>query len=78
MVPDDVPRGLSDVERAIFRRRCGSDDGRPLTLEEVAYEFGVTHERIREIEGKVLNNFRHPNRARLFFRAATGPWFADE
>jgi RNA polymerase primary sigma factor len=44
--------------------RFGLDDGRPRTLEEVGKHFGVTRERIRQIEAKALRKLRHPSRAK--------------
>ena len=44
--------------------RASSDDGRARTLEEVGKEFGVTRERIRQIEAKALRKLRHPSRAK--------------
>ncbi|WP_083931756.1 RNA polymerase sigma factor RpoD [Nocardiopsis salina] len=54
---------LSDREQRVIRLRFGMVDGRPRTLEEVGREFGVTRERIRQIEAKTLAKLRHPSRA---------------
>jgi len=54
---------LPDREQRIIRLRFGMVDGRPRTLEEVGREFGVTRERIRQIEAKTLAKLRHPSRA---------------
>ncbi|WP_049571255.1 RNA polymerase sigma factor RpoD [Nocardiopsis sp. SBT366] len=54
---------LSERERRIIRLRFGLADGHPRTLEEVGREFGVTRERIRQIEAKTLAKLRHPSRA---------------
>ncbi|HJE58754.1 MAG TPA: sigma-70 family RNA polymerase sigma factor, partial [Nocardiopsis listeri] len=54
---------LSDRERRIIRLRFGLADGHPHTLEQVGREFGVTRERIRQIEAKTLAKLRHPSRA---------------
>jgi RNA polymerase primary sigma factor len=54
---------LSDRERKIVRMRFGLDDGQARTLEEVGKEFGVTRERIRQIESKTLAKLRHPIRS---------------
>jgi RNA polymerase primary sigma factor len=55
--------GLNDRERAVMRLRFGLDDGQARTLEEVGKEFGVTRERIRQIESKTLAKLRHPQRS---------------
>ncbi|WP_026120551.1 RNA polymerase sigma factor RpoD [Nocardiopsis potens] len=57
--------GLSDREQRIIRLRFGLADGHPRTLEEVGREFGVTRERIRQIESKTLAKLRHPSRAQM-------------
>jgi RNA polymerase primary sigma factor len=54
---------LSDREREVVRLRFGLDDGQARTLEEVGREFGVTRERIRQIESKTLAKLRHPHRS---------------
>ena len=54
---------LSERERRVIELRFGLVDGTPRTLEEVGREFGVTRERIRQIEGKTLAQLRHPSRA---------------
>jgi RNA polymerase primary sigma factor len=51
---------LNDREKAVVRMRFGLDDGQARTLEEVGREFGVTRERIRQIESKTLAKLRHP------------------
>jgi RNA polymerase primary sigma factor len=60
---DAVLRTLPDRERQVVRLRYGLTDGRPRTLEEVGHEFGVTRERIRQIESKALAKLRHPSRS---------------
>jgi RNA polymerase primary sigma factor len=55
--------GLTDRERQVVRLRFGLDDGQMRTLEEVGREFGVTRERIRQIEAKTLAKLRHPIRS---------------
>ncbi len=54
---------LSERERKVIELRFGLDDGHPRTLEEVGREFGVTRERIRQIESKTLCKLRHPSRS---------------
>lgn len=56
---------LSEREQLVVQLRYGLTDGHPRTLEEVGREFGVTRERIRQIETKTLAKLRHPTRARL-------------
>jgi RNA polymerase primary sigma factor len=55
--------GLSDREKQVVRLRFGLEDGQARTLEEVGKEFGVTRERIRQIESKTLAKLRHPLRS---------------
>ena len=54
---------LSEREQEVVRMRFGLDDGQPHTLEEVGRHFGVTRERIRQIESKTLAKLRNPNRS---------------
>jgi RNA polymerase primary sigma factor len=61
---DSVLETLSERERQVLAMRFGLEDGRSRTLEEVGKEFGVTRERIRQIEAKALRKLRHPNRAK--------------
>ena len=56
---------LSPREARILRLRFGVEDGTLYTLEQVGEKFGLTRERIRQIEGKALRRLRHPMRARL-------------
>nr|MBN1228592.1 RNA polymerase sigma factor RpoD [Anaerolineae bacterium] len=56
--------GLSDREREVLEMRFGLKDGQDHTLEEVGKHFGVTRERIRQIEAKALRKLRHPTRSR--------------
>jgi len=55
---------LGERDREIIALRFGLDDGRQRTLEEVGREFGVTRERIRQIEAKALRKLRHPSRSK--------------
>ncbi|GLI18516.1 RNA polymerase sigma factor SigA [Tepidanaerobacter syntrophicus] len=61
---EDVLETLTPREEKVLRLRFGLDDGRPRTLEEVGQEFGVTRERIRQIEAKALRKLRHPSRSK--------------
>jgi RNA polymerase primary sigma factor len=54
---------LNEREQEVVRLRFGLDDGRPRTLEEVGRQFGVTRERVRQIESKTLAKLRHPLRS---------------
>jgi RNA polymerase primary sigma factor len=62
---EDILATLSDREQRIIQLRFGLADGHPRTLEEVGREFGVTRERIRQIESKTLAKLRHPSRAQI-------------
>ena len=62
---EDVLGTLSDREREVLYMRYGLDDGRTRTLEEVGRHFGVTRERIRQIEAKALRKLRQPSRANM-------------
>ena len=67
MMSDQINQALStltDREHQILRMRFGLDDDRSQTLEEIGKEFGVTRERIRQIEAKALRKMRHPSRSR--------------
>lgn len=61
---NEVLGTLVKREEKVLRLRFGLDDGRPRTLEEVGKEFGVTRERIRQIEAKALRKLRHPSRSK--------------
>ncbi len=61
---DDVLYTLSDREARVLQLRFGLEDGRSRTLEEVGRDFGVTRERIRQIEAKALRKLRHPSRSK--------------
>jgi RNA polymerase primary sigma factor len=68
MLQDQLERVLDELaerEQRIIQLRFGLTDGHPRTLEEVGREFGVTRERIRQIESKTLAKLRHPSRAQL-------------
>lgn len=60
----DVLLTLTEREEQVLRLRFGLDDGSPKTLEEVGQMFGVTRERIRQIEAKALRKLRHPSRSK--------------
>ena len=62
---EEILHTLSGREQKIIQLRFGLTDGHPRTLEEVGREFGVTRERIRQIESKTLAKLRHPSRAQL-------------
>ncbi|QGG47791.1 RNA polymerase sigma factor RpoD [Heliorestis convoluta] len=61
---EEVLETLTPREMKVLRLRFGLDDGRSRTLEEVGQEFGVTRERIRQIEAKALRKLRHPSRSK--------------
>ncbi|HEU5034445.1 MAG TPA: RNA polymerase sigma factor [Mycobacteriales bacterium] len=60
---DAILHTLSEREKKVIQLRFGLSDGHPRTLEEVGKEFGVTRERIRQIESKTLSKLRHPSRS---------------
>ena len=60
-----ILKDLSDREERVIRLRYGLDDNHPRTLEEVGKEFGVTRERIRQIEAKAIKKLRHPTRSKM-------------
>ncbi|MDI6711104.1 MAG: RNA polymerase sigma factor RpoD [Thermoanaerobacterales bacterium] len=61
---NEVLKTLTEREQRVLRLRFGLDDGRARTLEEVGQKFGVTRERIRQIEAKTLRKLRHPSRSK--------------
>jgi RNA polymerase primary sigma factor len=61
----EVLQTLSDREAGIIRLRFGLTDGRPRTLDEIGLVYGVTRERIRQIESKTMSKLRHPSRSQL-------------
>jgi RNA polymerase primary sigma factor len=62
---EQILHNLTPREQKIIQLRFGLTDGHPRTLEEVGREFGVTRERIRQIESKTLSKLRHPSRAQM-------------
>jgi RNA polymerase primary sigma factor len=62
---EEILHNLTPREQKIIQLRFGLMDGHPRTLEEVGREFGVTRERIRQIESKTLSKLRHPSRAQM-------------
>ena len=62
---EEVLFSLSDREAKVLQLRFGLEDGRSRTLEEVGLDFGVTRERIRQIEAKALRKLRHPSRSKM-------------
>jgi RNA polymerase sigma factor (sigma-70 family) len=74
LLREQVERVLDSLdgrEQRVIRLRFGLDDGRPRTLEEVGNEFGLTRERIRQIESLALRKLRHPSRSRKLREFAT-------
>jgi len=74
MLKEQVGKVLDSLEgreQRVIRLRFGLDDGRPRTLEEVGHEFGLTRERIRQIEAHALRKLRHPSRSRKLREFAT-------
>ncbi|KKU92246.1 MAG: RNA polymerase sigma factor [Microgenomates group bacterium GW2011_GWA1_48_10] len=61
---DEVLTTLNDREKKVLIMRFGLEDGRPRTLEEVGKAFGVTRERIRQIEAKAIRKLKHPSRSK--------------
>ena len=67
MLKDEISKvllTLTEREEKVIRLRFGLEDGKSRTLEEVVQLFGVTRERIRQIEAKALRKLRHPSRSR--------------
>jgi RNA polymerase primary sigma factor len=62
---ESVLHTLSEREKKVIQLRFGLLDGHPRTLEEVGREFGVTRERIRQIESKTMSKLRHPSRSQV-------------
>ena len=61
---NEVLDTLTDREENVLRLRFGLEDGQSKTLEQVGQQFGVTRERIRQIEAKALRKLRHPSRSK--------------
>jgi RNA polymerase primary sigma factor len=70
---DEILRCLSPRDREVIELRFGLRDGRPRTLDEVAHAFGITRERIRQIEARGLDKLRQPERSDLLAEFAGGP-----
>ncbi len=68
---DAVLKTLTPREEQVIRLRYGFGDGKPKTLEEVGKEFGVTRERIRQIEAKAIRRLRHPTRQKKLSKYRT-------
>ena len=69
LMREQIRKAISTLtlrEQRVLELRYGLDDGRSRTLEEVGLEFGVTRERIRQIESKAIRKLRHPTRSRIF------------
>ena len=60
----EILHTLSERESEVVKYRFGLEDGWPMTLEQVGHKFGVTRERIRQIEAKALRRLRHPSRSK--------------
>ena len=60
----EILHTLSERESEVVKYRFGLDNGWPMTLEQVGHKFGVTRERIRQIEAKALRRLRHPSRSK--------------
>ncbi len=61
---DELLNTLTPREARILRLRFGLDNGRTYTLEEIGHKFGLTRERIRQIQMEALRKLRHPSRSR--------------
>ncbi|CAN2188866.1 RNA polymerase sigma-70 like domain [Candidatus Nanopelagicaceae bacterium] len=62
---EQILNGLAEREAGIIRLRFGLEDGQPKTLGEIAEVYGVTRERIRQIEAAVMKKLRHPARSQV-------------
>ena len=71
----EVLRSLTPREREVIEMRFGLKDGQPRTLDEVAKCYGITRERIRQIEARSLIKLRHPNRSQRLVGFAEGEEF---
>ncbi|WP_131044521.1 sigma-70 family RNA polymerase sigma factor, partial [Clostridioides difficile] len=59
---EELLTGLGEQEQQVLRMRFGIDDDDPKTLEQIGKVFGVTRERIRQIEAKAIRKLRHPSK----------------
>ena len=62
---EEVLSALTDREAKVLKMRFGLNGARPMTLEEVGQKFGVTRERIRQIEAKALRKLKHPSKRKM-------------
>ena len=63
--PEDQSAGHIELEAGVVSMRFGLTDGQPKTLDEIGKVYGVTRERIRQIESKTMSKLRHPSRSQV-------------